>query len=82
MLLRTLEMPGRDKIFGLHDDEWNGNRQWFSFTAAGLDISGSLIVERESVEISATIPILHFGFGIRFEEAVRAQAAVLFAKTT
>jgi hypothetical protein len=76
---RFLNEIGHDhahRISNIHR-EWHNNRLEFTFTARGVQIQGTLVVEEETVHVSgpAQLPVILFRSQI--EEAIRRELETL-----
>ena len=54
-LLSEAKRDHGDKIDKL-EENWEGNTGTFSFSAKGYDISGNLVVQPNSIELTSTVP--------------------------
>ena len=66
-ILGEVKSEYTDKISNLHE-KWDGNTGWFSFSAKGFSISGTLTVKPSGVELSANLPFAARFFQERIEK--------------
>jgi len=59
--------------------EWSENRLAFRFATSGLKISGSLVVEQESVEVSGPLPLVAALFRGTIENQIRDELRKLLS---
>ena len=78
---RFLDDVQRDYAEYLSDPQgqWQGNSLEFSFLAMGLAISGSLIVEEESVHVFGPLPLAAAFFRGRIEQTIHAELTRLLS---
>jgi hypothetical protein len=60
--------------------EWHDNRLAFRFVTSGLGISGSLVVEPASVEVSGPLPFVAVLFRGRIENQIRDELQKLLGR--
>lgn len=75
-LLGGMKTQFADRITGL-EENWNGNRATFSFTAMGFAVFGTLEVKSSSVELNGTLPFAASLFKGKIEGAIREHASKL-----
>ena len=54
-LLTKLKEEQKDTISNVQEN-WQGNKNYFSFKAKGFDLSGNIIVNASDVEINSQLP--------------------------
>jgi hypothetical protein len=54
-LLSDAKRDHGDKISNLQES-WEGNTGTFSFSAKGYDVSGNLVVQPDSIELTSQVP--------------------------
>ncbi|SRR2546421_13044253 len=77
-LLSETKRAHADMISNLQEN-WNGYTGQFSFTAKGFDISGNLIVQPSSIEISSKIPFAVSLFKGTITKLIREKADELLS---
>lgn len=77
-LLTETKKEHGDKIDNLKE-QWNGNVGTFSFTAKGYDISGTLTVQRSTIELDGKIPFAVSLFKGAITKAINEKATELLA---
>ena len=77
-LLTETKKEHGDKIDNLKE-RWNGNVGTFSFTAKGYDISGTLTVQRSTIELDGKIPFAVSLFKGAITRAINEKATELLA---
>ena len=77
-LLTETKKDHGDKIDNLKE-QWNGNVGTFSFTAKGYDISGTLTVQRSTIELNGKIPFAVSLFRGAITRAINEKATELLA---
>ena len=53
--------------------DWNDNRLQFGFTAVGMPISGTLVVEEQQVQVSGPLPLMAMMFRGKVEQTIRSE---------
>jgi hypothetical protein len=77
-LLNNVKNRFGDKISDMHE-EWDGNVGRFSFSAMGMEVSGTLTVKPSEIELSGDLPFLAALYKSKIESAIREQAETLLA---
>jgi hypothetical protein len=77
-LLNDLKKQFADTISDLHE-EWDGNTGTFRFSAAKLNVFGTLTVNTSQVELSGNIPLAALPFKRKIESAIKERAEALLA---
>jgi hypothetical protein len=77
LLSETKEDHG-DKISNLHE-RWDNNVGTFSFTTYGFDLSGTLTVNKSSVDLDADVPFAVMIFKDKIKNLIQEKAAELLA---
>lgn len=75
-LLGEVRREYGDKITDL-SEQWDGNKGFFSFSAMGFSISGSLIVRSSHIELFGKLPFAASFFKGRIETTIRERANAL-----
>jgi len=60
-------------------EEWDGNAGTFSFSAMGFNVSGTLLVKKNEVELSGNLPFAAIFFQEEIKCAIREKAESLLA---
>lgn len=59
--------------------QWNDNRLGFEFVTSGLNISGTLVVETATVEVSGPLPLVAAFFRGKIESQIRDELRKLLS---
>jgi len=77
-LFSELRVQFADKIINLKE-EWNENKDKFSFSVSGFSVSGELKVGPTQVEISGNLPFVVSFFRGKIESVIKERAEILLA---
>lgn len=78
-LLADLQEEQKDKIRGVKED-WNGNVGNFSFNAKGFDVSGSITVADDHVNVQGDLPFMLSFFKDTIGNVIKEKAGNLLTK--
>src|SRR4029079_2982687 len=59
--------------------EWEENQLHFRFVTSGLNISGSLLVEENQVEVTGSLPLVAVLFRGKIEQQIRGELGKLLS---
>ena len=59
--------------------EWEENQLRFRFVTSGLNISGSLLVEENQVDVTGSLPLVAVLFRGKIEQQIRAELSKLLS---
>jgi hypothetical protein len=59
--------------------DWQDNLLEFGFTAVGMPISGTLVVEEQQVQVSGPLPLMAMMFRGKVEQTIRGELERLLA---
>jgi Putative polyhydroxyalkanoic acid system protein (PHA_gran_rgn). len=59
--------------------QWSGNRLDFGFSATGLPVQGTLVVEDNTVHVSGPLPLAALLFRGKIEQTIRQELEKLLA---
>jgi hypothetical protein len=74
-VIKFLDQVRRDHADTISDTqgEWKGYTLEFAFSASGLSINGSLVVEEQVVHVAGPLPFLAGMFRGRIEQTIREE---------
>lgn len=61
------------------EEEWDGPSGDFSFTVMGMDVSGRIVVDAETVQIEGKIPFAVLPFKGKIESVIQEKAQELLS---
>ena len=76
--IQKLKAKHEDKFSQL-DEQWEGDRGQFSFSAFGFSIRGELIVGDQQVQVNGVIPIAAMLFKGKIEQGIRDELSRVLA---
>ncbi|MCI0361367.1 MAG: polyhydroxyalkanoic acid system family protein [Planctomycetaceae bacterium] len=59
--------------------QWNGNRLEFGFSATGLPVQGTLVVDDAAVHVSGPLPLAALLFRGKIEQTIRQELEKLLS---
>jgi len=77
-LLGKLQQEQKDFIKDV-SEKWNGNEGEFSFSAKGFDLSGTITVEENNVNINGQLPFALSFFKGMISQVIKEKAGELLA---
>jgi hypothetical protein len=77
-LLGKLQQEQKDFIKNV-SEKWNGNEGEFSFSAKGFDLSGTITVEENNVNINGQLPFALSFFKGMISQVIKEKAGELLA---